>query len=67
MTYIPVLGGGQSAEGMCLFNQLQQSFRVQQGWMEHLHISSDNTQLQKPQERVVGQPSRSRKATVPAA
>lgn len=67
MTYIPMLGGGPSPKGMCLFNQLQQFFRVQQGWTEQPHVSSDNTQLQQLQKRVVEQPSSSRQAKEPAA
>lgn len=47
MTYIPPLKGGPSPEGMCLSNQLQHFFRVQQGGMEQPHVSSDNTQLTK--------------------
>lgn len=45
MTYIPLLEGGPSPEGMCLFNQLQHFFWVQQGRLEQPLVSSDNTQL----------------------
>lgn len=45
MTYIPLLEEGPSPEEMGLFNQLQYFFRVQQGWMEQPHVSSDKTQL----------------------
>lgn len=44
MTYILLLKEAPSPEGMCLFNQLQHFFRVQQGWMEWPYVSSDNTE-----------------------
>lgn len=55
MTYIPLLKEAPSPEGMCLFNQLQHFFRVQQEWMEWPCVSSDNT-AHRSSTRVVKKP-----------